>query len=430
MAAERAELHRGTQDHNPLAWSPAASPPRIQGCATCSATLDDRQTSTLWSRNGSTDPMPARRSPVCLRTAPAAWFPWVGSTSDVVPAGVGECRKEWPAPPPIVEHGLARWDRAVNWLRHRSPTTLRCRRPVQTNQPCTIRCSKRNSASSHESTSARAPGERLGDAHRFTHDPSWCPSRSIEIDAALPPALSCASISWPVVHCPVPSHIVVRSPEWSTPPGRPARIVVRPGRSRCHRPVRSVLLLCWRDTGHRRLGAADLPATHRRAAGRSGSRVTLRTARYPGALRRGSSTGAGEPCGGGRYYRLHLRRPGRRRPVGLGPAAASAPTWSSTPRTVCRSWPGWCSAGGWRCWCTTVTARQWPVAGRFVGRLGCQSRLSPRLHRATRRYVTVSLPSARDLTPPTSAWMPAGSPSCATASTPFRRTRWTPPAPR
>ena len=42
---------------------------------------------------------------------------------------------------------------------------------------------------------------------------------------------------------------------------------------------------------------------------------------------------------------------------------------------------------------------QWPLAGRWLGRLGwfCESRLSPRMHRRN-QYVTVSLPSARDLT--------------------------------
>src|SRR5207302_9251293 len=41
---------------------------------------------------------------------------------------------------------------------------------------------------------------------------------------------------------------------------------------------------------------------------------------------------------------------------------------------------------------------QWPVAGPVIGRLGwfVESRLSPRLHRRN-QYVTVSLPSARDL---------------------------------
>jgi glycosyltransferase involved in cell wall biosynthesis len=41
---------------------------------------------------------------------------------------------------------------------------------------------------------------------------------------------------------------------------------------------------------------------------------------------------------------------------------------------------------------------QWPLAGRLLGRLGwfCESRFSPRVHRRS-QYVTVSLPSARDL---------------------------------
>ena len=41
---------------------------------------------------------------------------------------------------------------------------------------------------------------------------------------------------------------------------------------------------------------------------------------------------------------------------------------------------------------------QWPVAGRYMSRLGwfIESRLSPRVHRDN-QYVTVSLPSARDL---------------------------------
>ena len=42
---------------------------------------------------------------------------------------------------------------------------------------------------------------------------------------------------------------------------------------------------------------------------------------------------------------------------------------------------------------------QWPVAGPAMGRFGwfVESKLSPRVHRRN-QYVTVSLPSARDLT--------------------------------
>ena len=52
-------------------------------------------------------------------------------------------------------------------------------------------------------------------------------------------------------------------------------------------PVNSVLLLCWRDTGHPQGGGSE---TYLQRIGthlaQSGVRVTLRTARYPGAARR------------------------------------------------------------------------------------------------------------------------------------------------
>ncbi|MCK5752070.1 MAG: glycosyltransferase family 1 protein, partial [Mycobacterium sp.] len=52
-------------------------------------------------------------------------------------------------------------------------------------------------------------------------------------------------------------------------------------------PVKSVLLLCWRDTGHPQGGGSE---TYLQRIGAhlaaSGMRVTLRTARYPGARRR------------------------------------------------------------------------------------------------------------------------------------------------
>ena len=53
------------------------------------------------------------------------------------------------------------------------------------------------------------------------------------------------------------------------------------------RPVRSVLLLCWRDTGHPQGGGSEayLQRIGTRLAA-DGVHVTLRTARYPGAPRR------------------------------------------------------------------------------------------------------------------------------------------------
>ena len=74
-------------------------------------------------------------------------------------------------------------------------------------------------------------------------------------------------------------------------------------RLRSSRPrVRSVLLLCWRDTGHPQGGGSEtyLQRIGAHLAG-SGVRVTLRTARYPGAPRREVIDGVQISRGGGRY---------------------------------------------------------------------------------------------------------------------------------
>jgi hypothetical protein len=53
-----------------------------------------------------------------------------------------------------------------------------------------------------------------------------------------------------------------------------------------NRPVRSVLLLCWRDTGHPQGGGSEAYLQRIGAQlAESGVEVTLRTARYPGAAR-------------------------------------------------------------------------------------------------------------------------------------------------
>src|ERR1700738_3652700 len=74
-------------------------------------------------------------------------------------------------------------------------------------------------------------------------------------------------------------------------------------RPRSSRPrVRSVLLLCWRDTGHPQGGGSE---TYLQRIGahlaESGVRVTLRTARYPGAARREVLDGVQISRAGGRY---------------------------------------------------------------------------------------------------------------------------------
>src|ERR1700677_3666146 len=66
--------------------------------------------------------------------------------------------------------------------------------------------------------------------------------------------------------------------------------------------VRSVLLLCWRDTGHPQGGGSE---TYLQRIGAqlaaAGVDVTLRTARYPGAVRREVIDGVRIRRAGGRY---------------------------------------------------------------------------------------------------------------------------------
>ncbi|ABM11091.1 glycosyl transferase, group 1 [Mycolicibacterium vanbaalenii PYR-1] len=165
-------------------------------------------------------------------------------------------------------------------------------------------------------------------------------------------------------------------------------------------PLRSVLLLCWRDTGHPQGGGSE---TYLQRIGaqlaESGTRVTLRTARYPGAARREIVDGVQIQRRGGPYtvyVWAGLAMAAAR--IGLGPMRRIRPdivvdTQNGLPflsRLV----------HGRR---TVVLVHhchreQWPVAGPVMSRMGwfVESRLSPRLHRRN-QYVTVSLPSARDL---------------------------------
>src|ERR1700712_3410231 len=105
-------------------------------------------------------------------------------------------------------------------------------------------------------------------------------------------------------------------------------------RLRCHpmssqsvSPVRSVLLLCWRDTGHPQGGGSE--AYMQRIGSQlaaAGLAVTLRTARYPGSMRREVLDGVDVSRAGGRYsvYVLAmLAMVGAR--VGLGPLRHTRP---------------------------------------------------------------------------------------------------------
>jgi glycosyltransferase involved in cell wall biosynthesis len=167
------------------------------------------------------------------------------------------------------------------------------------------------------------------------------------------------------------------------------------------RPVRSVLLLCWRDTGHPQGGGSEAYLQRIGAQlAESGIRVTLRTARYPGAKRREVVDGVLVNRGGGPYsvyiwagLAMVLAR------VGLGPLRKARPdvvidTQNGIPFLARLAYGRRVAVLVHHC-----HREQWPVAGSRIGRFGwfVESRLSPRLHRRN-QYITVSLPSARDLT--------------------------------
>lgn len=165
-------------------------------------------------------------------------------------------------------------------------------------------------------------------------------------------------------------------------------------------PVRSVLLLCWRDTGHPQGGGSE---TYLQRIGAEladhGIDVTLRTARYQGAAARESADGIQISRGGGPYT-VYIR-------AGLAMVAARlgmGPLRHARPDVVIDSQNGLPFLARLAFGRRVIVLvhhchrEQWPVAGRALSRVGwfVESRLSPRLHRRN-QYVTVSLPSVRDL---------------------------------
>jgi len=166
------------------------------------------------------------------------------------------------------------------------------------------------------------------------------------------------------------------------------------------RGVRSVLLLCWRDTGHPQGGGSE---TYLQRIGTqlaaSGVEVTLRTARYPGSARREIVDGVRVSRAGGSYsiyiwagLAMVLAR------IGLGPLRRVRPdvvidSQNGIPFLARLAYGRRVAVLVHHC-----HREQWPVAGPAMGRFGwfVESRLSPWLHRRN-QYVTVSLPSARDL---------------------------------
>jgi glycosyltransferase involved in cell wall biosynthesis len=167
------------------------------------------------------------------------------------------------------------------------------------------------------------------------------------------------------------------------------------------RSVRSVLLLCWRDTGHPQGGGSEAYLQRIGAQlAASGVEVTLRTARYPGAARSEVVDGVRINRAGGSYsvyvwagLAMVLAR------IGLGPLRKVKPdavidTQNGIPFLARLAY-------GRRAIVLVHHCHRdlWPVAGRNTARFGwfVESRLSVWLHRRN-QYVTVSLPSARDLT--------------------------------
>ncbi|MEZ0365362.1 glycosyltransferase family 4 protein [Mycobacterium sp. pUA109] len=164
--------------------------------------------------------------------------------------------------------------------------------------------------------------------------------------------------------------------------------------------VRAVLLLCWRDTGHPQGGGSE---TYLQRIGAqlaaSGVAVTLRTARYPGAPRREVVDGV-RICRAGGRYTVYLRALAAMLAarIGLGPLRRVRPdvvvdTQNGLPFLARLAYGRRVAVLVHHC-----HREQWPVAGPVLGRIGwyVESMLSPRLHRRN-QYVTVSLPSARDL---------------------------------
>jgi glycosyltransferase involved in cell wall biosynthesis len=169
-----------------------------------------------------------------------------------------------------------------------------------------------------------------------------------------------------------------------------------------HQPdtVRSVLLLCWRDTGHPQGGGSEAYLQRIGAQlAASGVAVTLRTARYPGALRRSVVDGVQISRGGGRhsvYILAGIAMVFAR--IGLGPLRRVRPdvvidTQNGLPFLSRLAFGRRVVVLVHHC-----HREQWPVAGRVLSRFGwfVESRLSPWIHRGN-QYVTVSLPSALDL---------------------------------
>jgi glycosyltransferase involved in cell wall biosynthesis len=164
--------------------------------------------------------------------------------------------------------------------------------------------------------------------------------------------------------------------------------------------LRSVLLLCWRDAGHPQGGGSEAYLQRIGAQlAASGMAVTLRTARYRGAPRHEVVDVVRINRAGGAYsvYVWALLAMAAAR-LGLGPLRRVRPdvvvdTQNGLPFLARLIYGRRVVLLVHHC-----HREQWPVAGPVLGRIGwfVESILSPRLNRHN-QYLTVSLPSARDL---------------------------------
>lgn len=162
-----------------------------------------------------------------------------------------------------------------------------------------------------------------------------------------------------------------------------------------------ILLLCWRDDAHPQAGGSEryLHQVGMHLAAR-GHTVFYRTSRPDGAARAETSGGVRISRGGGRFTvypralaAIVAARSGRGPLAELGRADVVIDTQNGVPffaRLVSGA-PGIVLVHH-------VHREQWPVAGRWTGRLGwwIESWLAPRVH-AHDQYVTVSIPSAEEL---------------------------------
>ncbi|MFI9507015.1 glycosyltransferase family 4 protein [Nocardia sp. NPDC052566] len=164
--------------------------------------------------------------------------------------------------------------------------------------------------------------------------------------------------------------------------------------------MREVLLLCWRDTGHPQGGGSEryLEQVGAQLAAR-GVKVTLRTARYPGAAKRERIDGIEISRAGGRYSvyprALAAMLLGR---IGIGPLRGLRPDAVIDTQNGIPFFARAATAAPSVVLVHHGHREQWPVAGKLVGRIGwwIESRVSPRVHRHN-QYLTVSLPSAEEL---------------------------------